>query len=312
MKDIIQISKDLSVPLTEPNVEWNLYVYKKRYKTVNKIKTLDSYEMYKIDLIDLVPIYSDIHAYVMRNYINSLEICDYSSEMPKQRIGYIDLNNNNILKSSLDLIDIGKDNAVQFNSRDLALHGYILECKISGNIFMQIFSSSNPIKIYRNKYSILFKSKFSELTDPVLTINSYCDCILFNNYCLFFSGKAENIFDLEKHYKALASKCLNNLKSSGIVADIDTFVEYASAWPKAANFETYDKNRIEKFATLTTNARNKILSSFDMKTDKKGAIIADTPDSKEKILKFVCNKYLRDFNDEGYEVTYPQKINHQV
>lgn len=312
MKEVIEISNDFSIPLKENDVEWNLYVYKKRYKTKNKIKALDAYDMYKIDTIDLFPIYSDIYSYMLKNYVNSMEICNYSAEIPKQKIGFIDLtDNNNILKNSLTLLEEGKNNSVKFDSRDLNLHGYILECTIAGNVFMQIFSCSNPIKIYHNKFSIIFKNKFSEITDPILAINKVCDCVLFNDYGLFFTGRAESIFDLEKHYKALASKCLSSLKSSKLLENIDSFIEYASTWPRAAKFETYDENRINAFSDYDKNKKNDILSRFDIKTNEKGAIITDSPDSQERVLKFVCNKYLTDFNNEGYEVAYSQKINHQ-
>ena len=310
MKNKTDISNDLSVPLKETDIEWILYVYKKKYKTQNGIKKLDSYEMYKINTIDLFPIYSDIHAYILKHYINELDICNYSAEIPKQKIGFIDLNdNNNILKNSLELIDNGKNDAVQFSSKDLSLHGYILECKISGNVYMQIFYSSNPIKVYKNKYSIIFKNKFKEITEPVFTINKVCDCMLFNDYALFFTGRAESIFDLEKHYKALASKCLYDLKSSEVLENIESFIKYASVWPKAAKFETYDENSIKSFSILSKNKKDNILGRFDIQTNEKGAIIADTPDSQERVLKFVCNKYLMDFNNEGYEVAYSQKIN---
>ena len=44
MKSNIDIGNDLALPLRNENIEWNLYVFKKRYKN----KALDSYEMYKI------------------------------------------------------------------------------------------------------------------------------------------------------------------------------------------------------------------------------------------------------------------------
>lgn len=82
MKSTIDISNDLSIPLRDANVEWNLYVYKKRYK--NKI--INTYDVYKIDTISIDTLYSDIHNYLIKNFVNKLDLCDYSSEMPKNRM----------------------------------------------------------------------------------------------------------------------------------------------------------------------------------------------------------------------------------
>lgn len=304
MKSNIDISNDLSTPLKEPSIEWNLYLYKKRYK--NKI--INSYELYKIDTISIDTLYSDIHSYINKNFINKLDICDYSAEMPKNKIGFIDLQKNeNVLKNGLKLLNECINNYTQFASKDLSLHGYVLECNISGQTYMQILSSSNPIKYYRHKYSII-TNNFTELTTPILSLNVSCDCIVFNEYALFFTGKAESIFDLEKHYKVLASKCLDHLEGTGIIEDFESFKSYACSWPKAAKFESFDIARINSFSKLDIAEKNKILNNFSISLNEKGAIITNSPEEKEQVLNFACGKLLTDFNNDGYEVAYQKKL----
>ena len=307
MKSTIDISNDLSIPLRDANVEWNLYVYKKRYK--NKI--INTYDVYKIDTISIDTLYSDIHNYLIKNFVNKLDLCDYSSEMPKNRIGFIDLQkDNNVLKYGLNLLNECISNYAQFASKDLALHGYILECNINGQTYMKVLSSSNPIKYYKHKFSFIINN-FTELTDPILSLNVSCDCIIFNDYALFFTGKAESIFDLEKHYKVLASKCLSQLQSKGIIEDFDSFKNYACCWPKAAKFESFNIDRINSFAELDSPTKAKILNSFSILLNNQGAIIANSPEEREQVLNFACGKLLTDFNNDGYEVAYPKKINLQ-
>ncbi len=266
MKKTIEIENDLAIPLKSTNVEWSLYLYKKRYKQ----KNLNSYEMYKINNIKLNPIYSDIHFYITKNYLNKLEVNNYSAEMPKNQIGFIDLTNkNNILQHSLKLLNDGIDNYTLFASKDLSLHGYILECKLDGQTYMKIISTSNPIKIYKYKYSLLFNNNFRELEDPILTLNHTCDCILFEKYSLFFTGRAESIFDLEKHYKALASKCLTTIKNNKILENFETFSNYASGWPKATKFENFDDKRIIDFSNLDKDKKEEILKSFSISLNQK-------------------------------------------
>ena len=308
MKTNIEVSNDLSKPLKEVNVEWNLYLFQKRYKQ----KLLNEYEIYKITSIPLHTIYSDIHKYILKKYINNLELSDYSVEMPKNNIGFIALNNkDNILKNSLQLLNEGIEKSVLFDGKNIASNGYILECKIDGQVYMQIFSTSNPIKIYKHKYSLIF-NKFDELTCPILTLNPNCDCIIINNnYAIFFTGRAESVFDLEKHYKALANKCLFSIKDKHLFENFETFANYSSVWPKAAKFETFSLENIEKFIQFSADKKTEILKNFNIKTDANGAILTDSPDNNEKALKFICGKYLTDFNNSAYEVTYPQRINPQ-
>lgn len=307
MKSTIDISNDLSVPLKEANVEWNLYVYKKRYKD----KIINTYDIYKIDSISIDTLYSDIHNYLIKNFLNKLDICNYSSEMPKNKIGFIDLQkDNNILKHGLNLLNECINTYTQFASKDLLLHGYILECNINGQTYMKILSSSNPIKYYKHKFSFIINN-FTELTDPILSLNVSCDCIILNDYALFFTGKAESIFDLEKHYKVLALKCLNQLQNKGLIEDFDSFKNYACCWPKAAKFETFDIDRINNFAELDVSTKTKILNNFSISINHQGAIIANSPEEREQVLNFACGKLLTDFNNDGYEVAYPKKINLQ-
>ena len=307
MKSTIDISNDLSIPLRNANVEWNLYVYKKRYKD----KIINTYDVYKIDTISIDTLYSDIHNYLIKNFLNKLDMCDYSSEMPKNKIGFIDLQkDDNVLKHGLNLLNECISTYTQFASKDLALHGYVLECNINGQTYMKVLSSSNPIKYYKRKFSFIINN-FTELTDPILSLNVSCDCIIFNDYALFFTGKAESIFDLEKHYKVLASKCLTQLQEKGIIEDFDSFKNYACCWPKAAKFESFDIDRINSFAELDIPTKAKILNNFSILLNSQGAIVANSPEEREQVLNFACGKLLIDFNNDGYEVAYPKKINPQ-
>lgn len=307
MKTTLEISNDLEIPLTNANVEWNLYLYKKRYRH----NLIDLYDMYRINSIPLSNIYSEIHLYISRNFINKIDITNYSAEMPRDKIGFIDLSDeNNMLKNPLRLINDGIAHSDLFSSNNISSHGYIIECKIEGQPYLQIFSTSNPIKIYKHKYSVLF-NKFNEITEPILSLNHTCDCIIKNNdYALFFTGRAENIFDLEKHYKALANKSLNFLRNSNLFEDFDSFANYSSVWPKAAKFETFSEERIQQFASLTATRRAEILNTFNISVNANGAIVTNSPEAQENVLKFICGKFLTDFDDEPYEVFYPQKINH--
>ena len=307
MKSTIDISNDLSIPLRNANVEWNLYVYKKRYKD----KIINTYDVYKIDTISIDTLYSDIHNYLIKNFLNKLDMCDYSSEMPKNKIGFIDLQkDDNVLKHGLNLLNECISTYTQFASKDLALHGYVLECNINGQTYMKVLSSSNPIKYYKHKFSFIINN-FTELTDPILSLNVSCDCIIFNDYALFFTGKAESFFDLEKHYKVLASKCLTQLQEKGIIEDFDSFKNYACCWPKAAKFESFDIDRINSFAELDIPTKAKILNNFSILLNSQGAIVANSPEEREQVLNFACGKLLIDFNNDGYEVAYPKKINPQ-
>lgn len=284
MKSTIDISNDLSIPLRNANVEWNLYVYKKRYKD----KIINTYDVYKIDTISIDTLYSDIHNYLIKNFLNKLDMCDYSSEMPKNKIGFIDLQkDDNVLKHGLNLLNECISTYTQFASKDLALHGYVLECNINGQTYMKVLSSSNPIKYYKHKFSFIINN-FTELTDPILSLNVSCDCIIFNDYALFFTGKAESIFDLEKHYKVLASKCLTQLQEKGIIEDFDSFKNYACCWPKAAKFESFDIDRINSFAELDIPTKAKILNNFSILLNSQGAIVANSPEEREQVLNFAC------------------------
>ena len=116
------------------------------------------------------------------------------------------------------------------------------------------------------------------------------------------------IFDLEKHYKILASKSLNYLDGKNLFEDINSFKSYAGTWPKATKFETFDASRMDAFSNLSTSNKKKKLTPFSITLNENGAIITNSLEDKEQVLNFVCGKLFTDFNDDGYEVAYPKKL----
>lgn len=304
MKKSIEITNDLTNALINSNsVEFNLYFYKKR---ISKGKAY--FECFTVDIKDLFNDYSDLANNLISNHINKKEIKVYSPEMPKNSIGYIDISkDSNILKPSIELIDDGISKAQPFNCKFYKHNGYIIEIKINGEVFAKLFTSSSVIKTFSKTFSWNV-STFKRIDRPTFELKNYCDLIIFSDYCLFFTNKAECILDLDRQYKKIAEKSLNFLRNCSIVNDFEKFSTYSSQYPKILKFDTFDEERIKKFLDLPLDEKKDIINKRNLKCNDSGNIVIDTTEDSEKVLNFVCSKLFVDFTDECYEASYIKKI----
>lgn len=304
MKKPIEITNDLTKALINSNsVEFNLYFYKKR---ISKGKTY--FECFTVDIKDLFNDYSDLANNLISNHINKKEIKVYSPEMPKNSIGYIDISkDSNILKPSIELIDDGISKAQPFNCKFYKHNGYIIEIKINGEVFAKLFTSSSVIKTFSKTFSWNI-STFKRIDRPTFELKNYCDLIIFSDYCLFFTNKAECILDLDRQYKKIAEKSLNFLRNCSIVNNFEKFSTYSSQYPKILKFDTFDEERIKKFLDLPLDEKKDIINKRNLKCNDSGNIVIDTTEDSEKVLNFLCSKLFVDFTDECYEASYIKKI----
>ena len=299
MKEIIEISNDLSKPLVTSDIEWSLHLFKKRYK-----KQEIYYEMYEVLINDLNLAYSDIFNNMNANYLNVKDLKDYAPDMPKDTIGFIDIAKTSFL--DLSQINLGIQKSNPFKGELLKYNGYILEGRLNGESYIKVFFASNTVRTYRKRY-YWATNEFSKIEKPMLEIKDYADCIICNGYCLFFSNRAEGIFDLEKHYKAVAQKSLKFIQDLGIVDNFSEFYNYSSNYRQALKFDSFSEERLLEFSKLPINEKKKVIPS-NLAINEEGQFVVTNKEQLDATLDFICLKVFKDFNNDCYQTSYPKKI----
>ena len=304
MKTALEITNDLTKVLKETqNIEFNLYFYKKR-----SYQGKPYFECFSVDIKDLYNDYSDLAHNLITNHINKKELKMYSPDMPKNSIGYIDISKEgNILKPSLNLIDTGLINSQPFNLKFYKHNGYIIEIKIDGITYARFFTSSGVLKTYSKTFSWNV-STFNRIDKPTFELKNYCDLVVFNDYCLFFTNKAECILDLDRQYKRIAEKSLNFLKTCSLIENFEKFSAYSSEYPRILKFDTFDEERINQFVNLPLNEKKELITKMDLKCNGSGNILIDSKEDSEKVLNFLCSKLFVDFTNDCYEASYIKKL----
>lgn len=303
MKTALQITEDLDLPLKNNSIEWNIYCYKKRRNNGQVF-----YDCYTINIDDLDIIYSDIVNNIVKTYLNEKKIYEYSPEMPRDGIGYFNLKNQNcILKTPLNVFNEGIQKSVPYSGKFAKYNGYVIEGRINNLPYVRLISTSSVIKYYKKSYFI-FMNEFNKIEKPVFEIKNNSDCILFNDYCLFLTNHAESIFDLEKQYKAIAQRSLRFLKDNNLISNFGYFKEYASSYPRALKFDSFDNERIIDFKNRSISDRRSILQTYSINSNEDGEITISNEDEAERTLNFLCSKLLTDFNSDCYEASYIRKI----
>ncbi len=181
--------------------------------------------------------------------------------------------------------------------------------KINNSIFA--FQNFDNRKIISNKFSLIFsKETFSKLNNKGIIINKNIDALLYNNQLFFLSfNNVSRIFDLDKFYREISDKEIDELENSGVFS-------------KSLNKDNLD-SRIRKKLYLIK--RNKILDIVkdkykDIKTYANRIGLGDcfqnnkiqVPDDKKglkELINFLNDDlYKSSITDLLYETNSKRKI----
>lgn len=169
---------------------------------------------------------------------------------------------------------------------------------------IKIISMQNPITMLKHRF-MQNKGAFRELDKKVLTLRPVIDVLIYGNNVYLFTLSGENLFNMERSYKALCSNCIIRVQESGIVANIEHFSSIASSGHNPRRFVAYNQARLEKLKDAST--RHKIATKFSIPMCE-GKFDATQEGASEKIVKILCNKGMVDpFEDLPMEVSSAKK-----
>lgn len=164
---------------------------------------------------------------------------------------------------------------------------------------VKLVSMQRPVTNLKRKF-FNDNGTFKELSDKVLSLKPVVDVIIFGNciYLLAFSG--ENLFNMERSYKAVCSKKIENIKQCDILTDAATFASIASTGHNLRRFISFNENRLEKIKDKKYLLEMAEKFSIPLSGDKFDTTKEGT---SEKIVKLLCNKGMLDpFDDIPVEV----------
>lgn len=177
--------------------------------------------------------------------------------------------------------------------------GYVLSGNLMGKE-IHLFKIHSPFVNLENRY-ILDNSFFSKIKGPILSLMLTVDVMIYGEKIFLFKISVENLFNMEKAYKAKSENCINEIIDSGIVEGIELFQKFASSGQNPRRFIKYDASHLEELKNEDVRKRIGVKFSIPM---KEGKYIIEDEESVDKLIKVLCKRGMLDpFDDAPMEVS---------
>ncbi len=169
---------------------------------------------------------------------------------------------------------------------------------------IHMFSMVSPLVNMKKKY-IFEKSTFSRIDRPVLSLRLSFDALIYDGIVYMFTMAAENLFNMERAYKAVCADCIDGIEHSGILIETEKFKKVASSGSNPRRFVSYSHSYLERLKNQKT--RERIGKKFDIPM-KDGLFDTEQDGAADKIVRLLCKKGMVDpFEDTAVEVSGSKK-----
>lgn len=169
---------------------------------------------------------------------------------------------------------------------------------------IKLISMQNPVTSLKHKF-LRANGTFTEITDRVISLRTSIDVIIMEDTVYMLTLAGENLFNMERAYKAVCTGKLVEIERCNIVTDFAVFSSVAGSGHNPRKFVSFNDAHLQKLKN--TRSRTKMAKKFNIPMD--GELFDTTqPGSTEKIVKLLCDRGMVDpFDDNPMEVAGSKK-----
>lgn len=189
--------------------------------------------------------------------------------------------------------DVG-GNPLEFNANTYVLRGNVV---IDGdNKEITLFTIINPFRTLKHAWSWTGEA-FKSVPGKLLELRSHVDVLLYDGCLYFFNMNGEKLFDMERAYKKICDKKIDEVLDARLVNNEDCFRQYASSGFNPRKFVSYNKNRVDKLKSDKV-FHDLVVKKFGVTCDSNGAFDSTDKKNVNRLVKFICGKGMIDPTDE--------------
>lgn len=237
---------------------------------------------------------------VLRKYSS---VCDYDGTTESVKIYRLLSDSQLIADEYSSLISAFSTPEMAGNPFEFAANAYSLKATlcIDGNdIPVFAFSMQNPICLLKNRF-LYDEGSFHEIKDKVLNLRPTIDVLIIGATVYLLTMAGENLFNMERSYKALCDATVFDICESEIVSNTGTFSNVAKSGHNPRRFVSYNKGRLERMKD--EYVRREMARMFNLTLSGDGKIDTSADGVAEKLVKLLCNKGMVDpFEEVPVEV----------
>lgn len=169
---------------------------------------------------------------------------------------------------------------------------------------IKLISMQNPVTALKHKF-LRANGTFTEITDKVISLRTSIDVIIMEDTVYMLTLAGENLFNMERAYKAACAGKLNEIEQCNIVTDFAAFSSIAGSGHNPRKFVSFNDAHLQKLKN--SRSRAKMAKKFNIPMD--GELFDTTqPGATDKIVKLLCDRGMVDpFDDNPMEVAGSKK-----
>lgn len=186
---------------------------------------------------------------------------------------------------------------LEFKARAYLLRGIVI---IDGEEkTVKLISMQNPVTSLRHKF-LRASGTFEEITDKVISLRTSIDVIIIDDTVYMLTLAGENLFNMERAYKAACTGKLQDIQQCSIVTDFDAFASIAGSGHNPRKFVSFNDDHLQKLKNA--NSRKKMAKKFNIPLDG-DKFDTNQPGAADKIVKLLCDRgMINPFDDAPMEV----------
>ena len=169
---------------------------------------------------------------------------------------------------------------------------------------VKLISVQNPVTSLKHKF-LRANGTFTEITDKVISLRTSIDVIIMDDTVYMLTLAGENLFNMERAYKAVCTVKLVEIEQCSIVTDFSAFSSVAGSGHNPRKFVSFNDSHLQKLKN--SRSRTKMARKFNIPMN--GDIFDTTqPGAADKIVKLLCDRGMVDpFDDNPMEVAGSKK-----
>jgi len=162
------------------------------------------------------------------------------------------------------------------------------------------FSMQNPVCILKNRF-LYDEGSFHEIKEKVLNLRPTVDVLIIGTTVYLLTMAGENLFHMERSYKALCDATVLDICELDIVSNADAFSTVAKSGHNPRRFVSFNRGRLDH---MKDEQKRRIMAErFNLSLSADGKIDTSVDGVAEKFVKLLCNKGMVDpFEDMPVEV----------
>lgn len=244
----------------------------------------------------------------IKGVLNSYhDIAEYNGSTVDRVIYWLDKTNELILDEYDTLITAIANPDTELDPLEFKARAYVLRgiVQLDGEDKpIKLISMQNPVTSLKHKF-LRANGTFTEITDKVISLRTSIDVIILEDTVFMLTLAGENLFNMERAYKAACAGKLSEIEQCNIVTDFAAFSSIARSGHNPRKFVSFNDVHLQKLKNSRSRAKMARKFNIPMTGD-----LFDTtqPGAADKIVKLLCDRGMVDpFDDNPMEVAGSKK-----